>query len=130
MLGKNFNQIQFFSGVPMSSEGAGKCELPAPGASSQVQFGTDGILFVHHPDGRATGDAFILFPNENEANVAVSKHKQVIGTRYIEIFRSTIAEVQQVLSKFQYFLLLNILSFLLLLLKYKVYSIKYAILEI
>lgn len=48
------------------------------------------------PDGRSTGDAFVLFSDEGDAPVALSKHRESIGQRYIELFRSTIAEVQQV----------------------------------
>ncbi len=62
----------------------------------EVMDGEEGILFVNKTDGRATGDAFVLFRTEEDAQVALSKHKQVIGSRYIELFRSTTAEVQQV----------------------------------
>lgn len=58
--------------------------------------GEDGVLFVKKPDGRATGDAFVLFADEDDAPKALSKHRDLIGTRYIELFRSTTAEVQQV----------------------------------
>lgn len=58
--------------------------------------GADGVLFVKKPDGRATGDAFVLFANESDAPKALSKHRECIGSRYIELFRSTTAEVQQV----------------------------------
>merc|ERR1719361_538213 len=54
-----------------------------------------GVLFVKKPDGRATGDAFVLFAEETEGEKALSKHKDIIGSRYIELFRSTTAEVQQ-----------------------------------
>lgn len=43
-----------------------------------------------------TGDAFVMFASEESAGKAVEKHKQYLGSRYIEIFRSTTAEVQQV----------------------------------
>lgn len=56
----------------------------------------EGILFVKKPDGRSTGDAFVLFAEESDAPKALSKHRESIGQRYIELFRSTIAEVQQV----------------------------------
>lgn len=56
----------------------------------------EGILFVKKPDGRATGDAFVLFSNETDAPKALSRHRDSIGQRYIELFRSTPAEVQQV----------------------------------
>lgn len=64
--------------------------------SCTVLDGADGILFVKKPDGRATGDAFVLFAQESDASKALSKHRESIGQRYIELFRSTTAEVQQV----------------------------------
>ena len=60
-------------------------------------FHSDGVLFVKRPDGRATGDAFVLFAEEEDAEKALEKHKDSIGSRYIELFRSTTAEVQQVM---------------------------------
>lgn len=65
--------------------------------------GEDGVLFVKKTDGRATGDAFVLFEKEEDAAKALSKHRECIGNRYIELFRSTIAEVQQVSFKVCFF---------------------------
>ncbi|XP_011303208.1 RNA-binding protein fusilli isoform X1 [Fopius arisanus] len=65
----------------------------------QVLDAEDGVLFVKKPDGRATGDAFVLFAKEEDAEKALSKHRDCIGVRYIELFRSTTAEVQQVLNR-------------------------------
>lgn len=59
------------------------------------------MLFVHYPDGRATGDAFVMTKTEEEATRALLKHKETMGTRYIELFRSTSAEVQQVFKRSQ-----------------------------
>lgn len=56
----------------------------------------EGVLFVRKPDGRPTGDAFVLFESEEVAARALQKHRESIGSRYIELFRSTTAEVQQV----------------------------------
>ncbi|KAI4469160.1 heterogeneous nuclear ribonucleoprotein-related [Holotrichia oblita] len=67
--------------------------------SCTVLDGTEGVLFVKKLDGRATGDAFVLFANESDAPKALSKHRESIGSRYIELFRSTTAEVQQVLNR-------------------------------
>ncbi|KAG8179601.1 hypothetical protein JTE90_025766 [Oedothorax gibbosus] len=64
-----------------------------------VLDGEEGVLFVKKCDGRATGDAFVLFGSEEEAQRALQKHREVIGSRYIELFRSTTAEVQQVLNR-------------------------------
>ena len=61
-----------------------------------VSGGRDGILFVRYPDGRPTGDAFVLFACEEHAQCALRKHKEILGRRYIELFKSTAAEVQQV----------------------------------
>ncbi|KAJ2941239.1 hypothetical protein O0L34_g3435 [Tuta absoluta] len=65
----------------------------------QVLDGAEGVLFVRRADGRATGDAFVLFAKEDEAPKALSRHRKLIGARYIELFRSTTAEVQQVLNR-------------------------------
>ena len=66
------------------------------GGLCKVLGGNEGVLFVKRPDGRATGDAFVNFAEEDEGDRALEKHKESIGTRYIELFRSTPAEVQQV----------------------------------
>uniref|UniRef100_A0A8C1BV34 Epithelial splicing regulatory protein 2 n=1 Tax=Cyprinus carpio carpio TaxID=630221 RepID=A0A8C1BV34_CYPCA len=70
------------------------------GPESPVTDGTEGLLFVKYPDGRPTGDAFVLFACEEYAQNALKKHKQILGKRYIELFRSTAAEVQQVLNRY------------------------------
>ncbi|XP_017040588.1 RNA-binding protein fusilli isoform X4 [Drosophila ficusphila] len=64
-----------------------------------VLDGSEGVLFVKKPDGRATGDAFVLFAHETDAPKALGRHRESIGQRYIELFRSTTAEVQQVLNR-------------------------------
>ena len=71
-------------------------EAANEGNSCRVLDEEDGVLFVRKPDGRATGDAFVLFAEESDAEKALKKHKEIIGSRYIELFRSTTAEVQQV----------------------------------
>ncbi|XP_034410102.1 epithelial splicing regulatory protein 1 isoform X2 [Cyclopterus lumpus] len=65
-----------------------------------VSGGKDGILFVRYPDGRPTGDAFVLFACEEHTQCALRKHKEILGRRYIELFKSTAAEVQQVLNRY------------------------------
>lgn len=59
----------------------------------------EGILFIKYGDGRATGDAFVMFANDEDAKTALLKNKDTIGTRYIELFRSTSAEVMQVVKR-------------------------------
>ncbi|XP_066954817.1 epithelial splicing regulatory protein 1 isoform X5 [Macrobrachium rosenbergii] len=65
----------------------------------QILDNEEGVLFVRKPDGRATGDAFVLFASEEDSAKALGKHREIIGSRYIELFRSTTAEVQQVLNR-------------------------------
>ncbi|XP_007886111.1 epithelial splicing regulatory protein 1 isoform X3 [Callorhinchus milii] len=70
------------------------------GPKCPVTGGKEGILFVKYPDGRPTGDAFVSFACEEYAQNALKKHKDMLGKRYIELFRSTAAEVQQVLNRY------------------------------
>ncbi|KAM9826056.1 epithelial splicing regulatory protein 2 isoform 1-T2 [Syngnathus typhle] len=70
------------------------------GPESPVTDGAEGLLFVKYPDGRPTGDAFVLFSCDEYAQNAMKKHRQILGKRYIELFRSTAAEVQQVLTRY------------------------------
>lgn len=42
---------------------------------------------MNKSDGRPTGDAFVMFDNEEAGQKALTKHKRTIGTRYIELFR-------------------------------------------
>ena len=63
--------------------------------------GESGVLFVHYPDGRVTGDAFVMLRDDEEASNALLKHKATMGSRYIELFRSSTAEVQQVFKRSQ-----------------------------
>ncbi|KAM9065210.1 epithelial splicing regulatory protein 2 isoform 1-T1 [Sarcophilus harrisii] len=70
------------------------------GPECPVTGGHEGLLFVRYPDGRPTGDAFALFACEELAQSALRKHKGILGKRYIELFRSTAAEVQQVLNRY------------------------------
>lgn len=64
----------------------------------QVLGAQEGVLFVKNQDEKPTGDAFVLFDSDQAAQCALAKHRQNIGARYVELFRSSISEVQQVLS--------------------------------
>lgn len=99
-LSKGAQVIIRMRGLPYDCTAKQVLEFFANGENScTVLDGSDGILFVKKPDGRATGDAFVLFSQETDAPKALSKHRESIGQRYIELFRSTTAEVQQVLNR-------------------------------
>ncbi|KAM4748537.1 heterogeneous nuclear ribonucleoprotein H-like isoform 2-T2 [Rhinophrynus dorsalis] len=65
--------VQFFSGL----------EIVPNGITLPVDF-----------QGRSTGEAFVQFTSQEIAEKALKKHKERIGHRYIEIFKSSRAEVR------------------------------------
>ena len=46
-------------------------------------------VMVQGPDGRATGTAFVEFASSDDSGRAMSKHRQMLGSRYVEIFPSS-----------------------------------------
>ncbi|ELK17089.1 Epithelial splicing regulatory protein 1 [Pteropus alecto] len=72
------------------------------GQHCPITGGKEGILFVTYPDGRPTGDAFVLFACEEYAQNALRKHKDLLGKRYIELFRSTAADAESILLVFEH----------------------------
>lgn len=44
-------------------------------------------------DNRPTGTAFVEFPNPMDAITALGKNRQMLGSRYIELFKSSPEEV-------------------------------------
>ena len=97
----NNQSIVRMRGLPFSTKTAEIKEFFASGKHSvHVLDGDDGVLYVYHPDGRPTGDAFVLFASDADASKALKKHcKESIGSRYIELYKSTPVEVTQVINK-------------------------------
>lgn len=54
----------------------------------------NGIMLPTDFNGRSTGEAYVQFVNKDVAEKALQKHKEKIGHRYIEIFRSSLAEIR------------------------------------
>lgn len=44
-------------------------------------------------DNRATGTAFVEFPNPMDSITALAMNRQMLGSRYIELFKSSREEV-------------------------------------
>eukprot|EP00795_Rhopilema_esculentum_P013089 gene13089-3875_t len=57
-----------------------------------------GITITLDQDGRCTGDAYVQFATPKDAEQALQKHKEKIGHRYIEIFKSSKSEIKYVVG--------------------------------
>ncbi|GJP73739.1 hypothetical protein CLOP_g4427 [Closterium sp. NIES-67] len=67
-----------------------------------MQVAHDGIFVCSHPDGRATGEAFVEFANEETAARALQLHREPMGHRYVELFRSTKGEMMAAVQQRMY----------------------------
>ena len=56
------------SGAPPAAEDDKSAAAAETVGACSVLEGEDGVLFVRKPDGRATGDAFVLFSEEQGRN--------------------------------------------------------------
>ncbi|KAH8337232.1 heterogeneous nuclear ribonucleoprotein H2 [Drosophila kikkawai] len=61
----------------------------------EIKTDREGILFVMDRRGRATGEAFVQFESQDDTEQALGRNREKIGHRYIEIFRSSVAEMKR-----------------------------------
>lgn len=83
-------------GLPFSSTAEDVLKLFKP--LEPVDDGR-GVLFTCTADGRATGEAFLEFSSAEDAQAALSKNNERLGSRYIEIFSSNKGELFQTASQ-------------------------------
>lgn len=69
------------------------------GSDVPVVRGIEGVVFTYAPDGRPTGEAFVELQTEDAQREALKKHKETIGSRYIELFVSTKADMIQAIQQ-------------------------------
>ncbi|CAH8579470.1 unnamed protein product [Heterobilharzia americana] len=63
---------------------------------AQVMLDEQGIYLVSYLDRRPTGDAFVLFYDDYVATKALTRHKDYLGDRYVELFKASPSEMVQV----------------------------------
>lgn len=66
------------------------------GHDAPVKAGREGVMIVRYSDGRASGDALVLFDNDRDLEHAMEKNRQSMGSRYVELYKSTLKEFQMV----------------------------------
>eukprot|EP00210_Caulerpa_lentillifera_P005827 g5573.t1 len=69
----------------------------------EIFKGEEGVVFSVTSIGKPTGEAYVEFITEEDQQEAMKKHKQHIGTRYIEIFKSTKADLLQALQQNRFY---------------------------
>lgn len=76
---------QFFEGVRLSDD-------------------ADAIVFAQSADGRPTGEAYVELADEQALSLAMTRHKELMGNRYIEIFNSSKVDKLQALQQARFHL--------------------------
>lgn len=69
----------------------------------EICKGDEGVVFSVTSLGKPTGEAYVEFVNEESQLEAMKKHKQHMGSRYIELFKSTKADLLQALQQNTYY---------------------------
>jgi len=64
-----------------------------------LQIIPHGITLTMDQDGRASGDAYIEFASSSDVEEALKKHKEKMGHRYIEVFRSSRNDIKHVVGQ-------------------------------
>uniref|UniRef100_M4ER17 RRM domain-containing protein n=1 Tax=Brassica campestris TaxID=3711 RepID=M4ER17_BRACM len=59
----------------------------------------DSIHVTVNGEGRPTGDAFVEFGSAEESRAAMVKDRKMLGSRYIELFPSSVEELEDALSR-------------------------------
>ncbi|GFZ13016.1 RNA-binding (RRM/RBD/RNP motifs) family protein [Actinidia rufa] len=55
----------------------------------------DSIQFTLNREGRPTGEAFVGFASAEDSKVAMAKNRMTLGSRYIELFTSSLNELNE-----------------------------------
>lgn len=69
----------------------------------QLSESPDCIVFTRAPNGRPTGEAYVELADEQALSLAMTRHKEVMGSRYIEVFNSSKMDKLQAQRQLQQF---------------------------
>eukprot|EP01062_Namystynia_karyoxenos_P024233 TRINITY_DN19422_c0_g2_i1.p2 TRINITY_DN19422_c0_g2~~TRINITY_DN19422_c0_g2_i1.p2 ORF type:complete len:400 (+),score=118.94 TRINITY_DN19422_c0_g2_i1:67-1200(+) len=61
---------------------------------SGMSITPDGINITLGTDGRPNGEAYVQFETAADLQAALAKDRQLLGTRYVEVYRSSLVEMQ------------------------------------
>ena len=64
-----------------------------------IRIVPSGVHFVKTPQGKATGQAFVQLESSDGVAMALARHKQNVGERYIEVFRSSVMDMANCLGR-------------------------------
>lgn len=60
----------------------------------------ESIVLTYRNDGRATGEAYVAFGSPDDSLRAMDRHRQMMGSRYIELFISNRDEHSRAIARF------------------------------
>lgn len=69
----------------------------------EIHKGEEGVVFSCTASGRPTGEAYVEFLSEEAQLEAMKRHKEHMGSRYIELFKSTKADLLQALEQNRFY---------------------------
>eukprot|EP00128_Syssomonas_multiformis_P014980 Colp12_sorted_trinity150504_noHs@3152 len=84
-------------GLPFSATASQIVEFFQP-----IPMGEQQVTMVPGSDGRNSGEAFVIFADGAQVEMAMSKNKAHLGSRYVELFRSNMGEMQHILRSAMY----------------------------
>jgi len=87
-------------GLPFTSTAEDVLEFLRP---AEPVGGSHGVVFACTPDGRPTGEAYMEFSKSEDHQHALTRHKELLGTRYIEVFDSTKGELYYIVHQRGFF---------------------------
>jgi len=61
--------------------------------------GESGVHITQTPDGRSTGEAFVVVMSEDQVDKALAHSKENMGKRYVEVFRATKGQMEWAVSQ-------------------------------